>query len=418
MHKYKNSIFLLLVINLLVSIGSASIILNSLTIDHPALNVHQQNLQGPLFYGLLVLFIQVLFFYATLFFLWHKLQSLTKNTTHEQNDAENQNTEAMRHLINDLTINQDINHLLQEHLTSISQTTEEAAIAILNNIDAVDQKVEMLKTELKHQLDTFLTLQTEANHEISTIQDMIDEMASYIESRKEEIESHKIKIDHVLDNARELSHLTEAVKKISSQTNLLALNASIEAARAGKYGQGFAVVAQEVRTLSIQSDKAVEDIQHGIALLVDTVDSQLGSMIDQVSNDAEIEKLRHFSSKLAAIFELVTNYDVLNKNMRDTLESHVEAVSAAVSNALSNIQFQDITRQRLEHIQTTLQRINAHFQLIKDSVSHFDQLLSIPLLDIADLKNSYVMADQRQTHDAVTGDNLAKDSHAPSIELF
>ncbi len=63
-------------------------------------------------------------------------------------------------------------------------------------------------------------------------------------------------VAHLRDAAQEVEHFAETIETIASQTNLLALNATIEAARAGIHGQGFAVVAEEVRKLAAESTEA------------------------------------------------------------------------------------------------------------------------------------------------------------------
>jgi len=96
------------------------------------------------------------------------------------------------------------------------------------------------------------------------------------------------------DSAREIGKVTEAIGAISSQTNLLALNASIEAARAGSAGKGFAIVASEIKALAQQTATATEDIKRRISVV-------------QSSTAAGVSEVKKVSQVIFEVSEIVTS---------------------------------------------------------------------------------------------------------------
>ncbi|MBS4197537.1 protoglobin domain-containing protein [Lederbergia citri] len=150
-----------------------------------------------------------------------------------------------------------------------------------------------------------------------------------LQKSRESMEFTKASVDNIITNSNELNRLSDQIdmvvsiiKSVSDQTNLLSLNAAIESARAGQYGKGFGVVANEIRNLSEQTKKSILEVSKLISetkIQINNVTSSIHEVADIIQNGTKIM----LSTNDA--FEEILKSMVKNKEQNNLIESEIQS---------------------------------------------------------------------------------------------
>ena len=134
---------------------------------------------------------------------------------------------------------------------------------ITDVIESLSAQIMGLGENVEGAIESSATAQQFAVGGLDEFEDILKEL----EVIKSHVSTRERKMQMLSQHSREIGNIVQSIGALSSRTDLLALNASIESARAGEYGRGFALVAEEVRELADQSARSVADITEKVDLI-------------------------------------------------------------------------------------------------------------------------------------------------------